>query len=248
MKKVLMTAVLFMGVASLTLPAHGQLSSYVDEHGNLVYINANPAPKKRTLGTPSAAPAANQKAPESKGAGPNSSATDHAQAIDRPLASDRVVRTEALHQIVREKAEKHNVDPALVSAVISTESNWNTSALSSKGAQGLMQLVPGTAQRLGVFNVWDPEENVDAGVRYLRSLLERYNGDLPKALAAYNAGPSVVDRWGGIPNYRETRDYVRKVTDTYFRPGSNQQPFSRAASRQIYRTTAADGRVVFTNE
>jgi soluble lytic murein transglycosylase-like protein len=247
MKKVLMTAVLLMGVASLALPAHGQLSSYVDEHGNLVYINANPAPRKAVKGAPSAAPAGNQKAPEAKGAARNS-ATDHAQATAPPLASNRAVRAEVLQQIVREKAEKHNLDPALVSAVISTESNWNTSALSSKGAQGLMQLVPGTAQKLGVFNVWDPEENVDAGVRYLRMLLERYNGDLPKALAAYNAGPSVVDRWGGIPNYRETRDYVRKVTDTYFRPGSNQQPFSRAASRQIYRTTAADGRVVFTNE
>jgi soluble lytic murein transglycosylase-like protein len=247
MKKVLMTAVLLMGVASLTLPAHGQLSSYVDEHGNLVYINANSAPRKAPKEAPSAASAANQKAPEPKRSGANS-ATDHAQAADRPLASDRTVRGEALRQIVREKAEKHNVDPALVSAVISTESNWNTSALSSKGAQGLMQLVPGTARKLGVFNVWDPEENVDAGVRYLRMLLERYNGDLPKALAAYNAGPSVVDRWGGIPNYRETRDYVRKVTNTYFQPGSNQQPFSRAASRQIYRTTAADGRVVFTNE
>jgi soluble lytic murein transglycosylase-like protein len=247
MKKVLMTAVLLMGVANLALPAHGQLSSYVDEHGNLVYINANPAPRRAVKGAPSAGPAANQKAPETKGTAPNS-ATGHAQATAPPLSSNRAVRAEVLQQIVREKAEKHNLDPALVSAVISTESNWNTSALSSKGAQGLMQLVPGTAQKLGVFNVWDPEENVDAGVRYLRMLLERYNGDLPKALAAYNAGPSVVDRWGGIPNYRETRDYVRKVTNTYFRPGSNQQPFSRAASRQIYRTTAADGRVVFTNE
>ena len=111
-----------------------------------------------------------------------------------------------------------------------------------------MQLVPETAQQLGVYNAFDPAQNVDAGVRYLRMLLERYNGDLPKALAAYNAGPSVVDRWGGVPNYRETRDYVRKVTNyllpTRFRP---QSPL-RAASKPIYRTRRTTAGVVFTNE
>ena len=122
--------------------------------------------------------------------------------------------------MVQETAQKHDVDPALVSAVISTESNWNTSALSRKGAQGLMQLVPETAQNLGVFNAWDPQQNIDGGVRYLHMLLDRYNGDLPKALAAYNAGPSAVDRWGGVPNFPETQEYVRKVTHTYFQPGS----------------------------
>jgi len=153
-----------------------------------------------------------------------------------------------LHQIVQEKAEKNDMDPALVNAVISTESNWNTSALSRKGAQGLMQLVPETAQKFGVQNAWDPEQNIDAGVRYLRTLLVRYNNDLPKALAAYNAGPSVVDRWGGVPNYPETRDYVRKVTHSYFQPGSEPQSPLRAPSRQIYRSTTDDGRVIFTNE
>ena len=115
---------------------------------------------------------------------------------------------------MQKTAEKHHVDPNLVRAVISTESNWNASAVSRKGALGLMQLIPGTAQRLGVGNAFDPAQNVDAGVRYLGMLLERYNGDLNKTLAAYNAGPGAVDRFGGVPNFRETRNYVEKVTAT----------------------------------
>jgi soluble lytic murein transglycosylase-like protein len=148
--------------------------------------------------------------------------------------------------MVQKTAEKHHVDPDLVRAVISTESNWNASAVSSKGAQGLMQLIPGTAQRLGVGNAFDPAQNVDAGVRYLGMLLERYNGDLSKALAAYNAGPGIVDRFGGVPNFPETRSYVQKVTANYLRPGPG--PRFVPPPPAIYQTVAADGRVVFTNE
>ena len=155
---------------------------------------------------------------------------------------------EALNLIVQQTAEKHNVDPQLVRAVISTESNWNASAVSSKGALGLMQLIPGTAQRLGVRNAFDPVQNVDAGVRYLSMMLDRYNGDLNKALAAYNAGPGVVDRFGGVPNYRETRNYVQKVTSTYYQPGPDGQSRVWGAPGSIHRTTDASGRVVFTNE
>ena len=111
-----------------------------------------------------------------------------------------------------------------------------------------MQLVPETAQHFGVYNPFDPTQNVEAGVKYLSTLLERYNGDLPKALAAYNAGPRVVDRWGGVPDFRETREYVRKVTSSYFQPGPEHHSPWRAAPRPIYRSTTDDGRVVFRNE
>jgi soluble lytic murein transglycosylase-like protein len=140
------------------------------------------------------------------------------------------------------------VDPALIRAVIETESNWKTTAVSRKGAQGLMQLVPGTARQLGVYNAFDPKQNLDGGVRYLHTLLERYNGDLDRALAAYNAGPGAVDRARGVPWYRETREYVRKVTDSYFRPGSDRLHHGFGASHPIYRLVDEDGRVVFTNE
>lgn len=211
----------------LVVPAHGQLSSYVDEQGNVIFTNpisltSRPTTLKPQAGDP----------------------TMKAQPIP-PLSAvpAKPATQDELDTLVQETAEKHNVDPKLVRAVISTESNWNPSAVSSKGALGLMQLIPGTAQQLGVGNAFDPAQNVDAGVRYLGMLLERYNGDLSKALAAYNAGPGIVDRFGGVPNIPETRSYVRKVTSTYFGPGSE-----RRSPPAIYRAVQADGRVVFTNE
>ena len=110
--------------------------------------------------------------------------------------------------MIPEVSARYRVDPALVRAVVETESNWNPSAISSRGAQGLMQLVPTTAQQMGVNNVLDPKQNLDGGVHYLQLLLQRYNGDLDKALAAYNAGPGAVDRARGVPRYTETRAYV----------------------------------------
>jgi soluble lytic murein transglycosylase-like protein len=239
------------------IPAHGQLASYLDDQGNLVFTNSTAPAPRIAAAKSSPASTQSQASPSPQPASVTAPASTQAPAAAMPsvppLATAQplvpVISAPAeLDRLVQQTAERHNVDPELVRAVISTESNWNASAVSSKGAQGLMQLVPGTAHQLGVGNAFDPAQNVDAGVRYLGMLLQRYNGDLKLALAAYNAGPSIVDRFGGVPNYRETRNYVDKVTSTYFRPGSDRHSYAYSAAKPIYRTTDADGRVVFTNE
>jgi hypothetical protein len=116
-----------------------------------------------------------------------------------------------LNEVVNSASRRYWLDPDLVSSVIKAESGFNVRAVSPKGAQGLMQLMPGTASQLGVPNAFDPAANVEGGTKYLRELLERYNFDLVKALAAYNAGPLRVEQFGGVPPYYETRAYVARV-------------------------------------
>jgi hypothetical protein len=118
---------------------------------------------------------------------------------------------EAYAAEVAEIAARHNVDAALVRAVMHAESHFNPLAISRKGAQGLMQLMPGTAGDLGVANPFDPRENIEGGVAYLAQMLERFNGDERLATAAYNAGPGAVQRHGGVPPYAETQVYVERV-------------------------------------
>lgn len=113
-------------------------------------------------------------------------------------------------------AARHNVDPNLVRAVVKVESNFNSNAVSRKGAMGLMQLMPSTARSLNVKNPFDPEQNVDAGVRHLKQLLENYGGDVKLTLAAYNAGSGAVARSAGVPHFAETQNYVRKITNLYY--------------------------------
>ncbi len=116
----------------------------------------------------------------------------------------------AFEPAIQAAATRHGVDPALLKAVIHAESSFNPRAVSRCGAQGLMQLMPGTARALGVTNSFDPAQNIDGGARYLKSLLTRF-GDVPRAVAAYNAGPRAVERYGGVPPFTETRNYVARV-------------------------------------
>ncbi|MFZ0771517.1 MAG: lytic transglycosylase domain-containing protein [Candidatus Sulfotelmatobacter sp.] len=116
-----------------------------------------------------------------------------------------------LRETVKAASGTYQLDPDLVTSVIRAESGFNVRAVSPKGAQGLMQLMPQTASQLGVHNSFDPQANVEAGTRYLRELLERYNFDLIKALAAYNAGPQRVEQYNGVPPYYETKAYVARI-------------------------------------
>jgi soluble lytic murein transglycosylase-like protein len=120
---------------------------------------------------------------------------------------------------IEEAAARHNVDPNLVRSVIKVESNFNPNAVSRKGAMGLMQLMPSTARQLKVTNPFDPEQNVDAGVRHLKKLLESYGGDVKLTLAAYNAGEGNVARSGGVPHFAETQNYVKRITNLYYGGG-----------------------------
>lgn len=125
------------------------------------------------------------------------------------------VTSAAFDDLILSASGRYNVDPDLIRAVIKTESDFNTNARSNKGAMGLMQLMPDTARLNNVSDAYDPNANVEGGVRHLRMLLERYQGDLELSLAAYNAGAGAVEKHGGIPPYNETREYVRKVLRFY---------------------------------
>jgi soluble lytic murein transglycosylase-like protein len=136
---------------------------------------------------------------------------------------------EDIDAAIAQAAARHNVDPNLVRAVVKVESNFNPNAVSRKGAMGLMQLMPSTARQLNVKNPFDPEQNVDAGVRHLKQLLESYGGDISLTLAAYNAGAGAVARNAGVPHYAETQNYVRRITHLYnggvdLSPGASRAP------------------------
>jgi soluble lytic murein transglycosylase len=169
----------------------------------------------------------------------------------------------SIEQLIEAFAAEHDLDPELIRAVIRAESNFNPRAISRKGAQGLMQLMPGTIWRLSVGDAYDPRENIGAGVRYLRELLDLFRGDLTLALAAYNAGEKAVRRYRGVPPYPETRDYVTKVLKWYRQAAreSDGKPVIKTAARSpelapppppppppaIYKALEASGAILYSN-
>ena len=236
-KRVPATACIYLGAFALCAAvwaptASAQIVRTVDSSGRALFVNADPPVRLKM-----------------KSAGSRRAiylpAQSRFMAPSRPeMSMDR----DGVEKLVKEAADRHNVDPALVRAVIETESNWNPAAYSRKGAGGLMQLIPSTAQRYGANDVFNPQQNIDAGVSHLKWLLERYNGNLDLALAAYNAGEGAVDRAHGIPAFRETRNYVHKVQDAYFRPGSGRLEGAFTNRRAIHREVDSNGRIIFRND
>jgi soluble lytic murein transglycosylase-like protein len=219
-----------VSLLALTAPAEAQIMAVQDPNGKMVYVNAEPPTWVRTT---------------ARGRGISLAAPAQPGGGNGPVLHPN--RPE-LERLLEQTAERHQIDPALVRAVVAVESAWDPRAVSPKGAMGLMQLMPERAARLGVSDPFDPEQNLDAGVRHLRELLERYDGNLELALAAYNAGPGAVDRNGRVPNIPETMDYVRKITEAYFRPEVSRQPQILRRARQIYWIQDESGKMVFTNQ
>jgi len=211
------------------------------EHGRKIYVNEDapaqkhtaPAaqPKRSSLvywsskdsrwkpvpsaGTASMQAARSAAAEVSQYYGHDSAQSANAKIVEANAHGHQASQEEIDASIVM-AAARHNVDPNLVRAVVKVESNFNSNAVSRKGAMGLMQLMPSTAKQLNVKNPFDPDQNVDAGVRHLKQLLENYGGDVNLTLAAYNAGSGAVARSAGVPHFAETQDYVRKITNLYY--------------------------------
>jgi transglycosylase-like protein with SLT domain len=172
---------------------------------------------------------------------------------DQYLAA-RISRPTEYDQLIARAAGDHSLDPRLVKSVMLVESGFNASAVSPKGARGLMQLMPATATRHGVKNSHNPAENIAGGTKYLSHLLELFDGNLEKSLAAYNAGEAAVARYGGVPPYNETRNYVRKALTAYYgmpyaggSPGSLGGGFGRPASGKAVRVARdANNRPILT--
>jgi soluble lytic murein transglycosylase-like protein len=200
----LMAAALVVWGALLAGTARADgIVAITDGQGRTVYVNTDETVVREVHGgqAPAAAPA---------------SEMPPAKRSDPPAKLHNTSNTTPeISQLVEQTASRHKVDPQLVHAIIKVESAYDPLAVSNKGAMGLMQLIPKTAHELGVVDPFDPQENIEGGVTYLRHLLNVFGGDLNLSLAAYNAGEGAVRRYGGVPFFAETRDYVRRVTNIY---------------------------------
>jgi soluble lytic murein transglycosylase-like protein len=212
-------------------PGRESITATTDESGRKIYVNEGvaTAPSGREVATPPRSALVYWSSTEhrwkpvptsgAKIRAARSAASEVNTYLDQRSQSHQLLNLAfTQHDVdaaIVQAAARHNVDPNLVRSVVKVESNFNPNAVSRKGAMGLMQLMPSTARSLNVSNPFDPAQNVDAGVRHLKRLLESYGGDVRLSLAAYNAGSSAVARSAGVPRFRETQNYVRRITDLY---------------------------------
>ncbi|HXK61558.1 MAG TPA: lytic transglycosylase domain-containing protein [Acidobacteriota bacterium] len=221
--RVLLLALLWPGTSALG----GSIQKIVDESGRVFFTN---------LGT------------DRSGLSGSRATSSLLQAVRKP----EMDREQLYLPLIEEAAARYSISPDLVKAIIKVESNFDPNAVSVKGCKGLMQLHSDTAKRFGVKDVFDPGQNIEGGVKYMRFLLDYFQNDLSLALAGYNAGENAVVRYKGIPPYKETQDYVKKVTALY-KPSDPLQDANLAeaapvrVNRKIYRVVQADGRILFTN-
>jgi hypothetical protein len=164
--------------------------------------------------------------------------TPSTTAMTSPAPSTPAAKPQTLNEVINTISDRHHIDPDFISSVIHAESGFNPRAVSPKGARGLMQLMPQTASKLGVSNSFDPGANVEGGTRYLTELLERYNFDVVKALAAYNAGPGRVEQYRGVPPYYETRVYVAKIVKDYNRKKLAERKAAVTAAKTAAKSPA----------
>jgi soluble lytic murein transglycosylase len=156
------------------------------------------------------------------------------------IAENVIHRQTRYNQLIRSASFKYGIEPSLIKALITVESNWDSSAVSKKGAIGLMQIMPATATDMKIINPYDPGQNIEAGTRYLRFMLDRFKGNLNLALAAYNAGPATVEKSGGVPAIAETRNYIKKVLSIH------NKRLSKPTAR-TYRIVNDNGSILYTD-
>ena len=244
-------AVFLGGGMQASEAAAEKISGYVDEKGRVIFVNdpaENPAETGKPKGSAErsgrrmlASATATELVSGVAGTDPEQAPSSLATATE-PQSTGR----DHIEELVEEAASRHRVDPELVHAIVQVESNYNPYAVSNKGARGLMQLIPATARRFGVVNSFDPQANLDGGIRYLKYLMGMFNGDLQLSLAAYNAGEMAVARSQGVPPYRETRNYIRKIGELY--PiHSVAAAMGVAPEPQIVRYIDSSGVVHFSN-
>ena len=216
---VVLSGLLLCALLPSSAPAD-QIVVLVDEHGNKVYVNT----------------------------GGTNTRVDWMARSFRPVAAAASNHSSAeIDSLVEQAASRHQVDPGLVRAIVRVESDFDPKAVSRKGAMGLMQLIPATAQRFGVANPFAPKQNLEGGINYLKYLLDLFGGDLSLSLAAYNAGEHTVQRSGGIPAISETQNYVRKITILYQAPESARTSIKEPLKAPIARYVDVYGVVHFTN-